>query len=629
MIDYNTPLSSMQSMVPIQANQYICGMNSPPLWPPSCPQAWIPQYGMSILDKRYEEMLEKTTRIAFEKERCKESAEYLDTDAYYKDIRLFSTDDLGRKIRGRPFMNASFIDAVGYISKDGGLGAVITLQLTTTGEQHVVVVKPEELGSVKLVDIIEGPGLIIAAKISKERKRDLLSSFIKRLLKRDSIITPRNTVQWCREGNRLFYVDGLKSTLIDADSIKARVIWNTDNWSNYGDKLETLVRMMTIFKEPSYAALVIMSCAGGFLKSILLPLGWKPEAALCFCGNGVNVMSVLECFVSFWENMAPKIVKADQNEKKFRTAVIDTGDELMLVDCGHELIASSYLENQRKSNIQFTAKWGEGGYECFPIFISNDLYDICRMEDYMIPIIIEDSSIQWEVWKDYSTQKAGLAELILLLKNYIEASSESIQKRVIDIMTQRYAAAHNEQSKYPGVKAVYQTIKEILLSMIQYHAIKNQWSDLFLAACEQAIDLIELYADIPTEEFIEERFLACMDLLVDSRTFIFADMKANLNSYVGRPVIFCKDDYLYMEIIDFKEIVLKEMGISDKNITKVLSVLKDADYVCTYRRAKDFYVDVTIGSSHKRKSMIRFDRRKFQKTGEADIMMRGEYVSEE
>lgn len=58
-------------------------------------------------------------------------------------------------------------------------------------------------------------------------------------------------------------------------------------------------------------------------------------------------------------------------------------------------------------------------------------------------------------------------------------------------------------------------------------------------------------------------------------------------------------------------------------------MLQEAEYLCTYRGGKDFYVDVTIGSSRKRRSMIRFNYKKFQRMGEADIVMRGEHINEE
>lgn len=368
-------------MVPFASNNFQPPSSVGPMFPVE----------RSLLDVNQKEVMEALKGMVAKALRTidTESAEYLGVDLYYRETLLFTANDYGKKLRGRPFMNACIIQVTGYVSNNGEVGAIIKLQVTGISKIREVVIKPDLWGSTKLVDTIQSFGVQIIAKISKERKRDLLSGYIRSMMDEESMIIPKELVQWYKEGDKLLYADGRRCTMVDSGDIKAKMFCEFSEETDFNGKLELLVRALTIFKEPEYGALVFMSCVGGFMKSILLRSNWKPEAMICFCGSKIEIMSVIECFVSFWDSMPPRIITATQSEKKFKEAVINTGDELIIVDCGHEVVSAPYQESQRKANIQFAANWAERGCRCFPVAISNDLYDVCNMGDLVIPIVID------------------------------------------------------------------------------------------------------------------------------------------------------------------------------------------------------------------------------------------------
>lgn len=550
-----------------------------------------------------------------------ESIEYLDIDSYHRDTRLITGDDRGEKIRGRLFMNARVVKVNGYMDDNKEIGAIIKLQLSGSDKEIEVIIEPCLWGSTKLVDTIEGFGIRIVAKISKERKRDLLSGYIKSLMKEDLIITPMHNTKWAIKENRLFYVDGERYEAVDSENVRKRII-QKHNHETALSNMETLKKSLKIFKEPEYAALILLSCVGGFMKSILLRSGWTPEAALCLCGDKVEIFSVIECFTSYWENMEPRIISAAQPEKRFKEEIINTGDELILIDCGHEIVSSSYKENQRKANIQFATEWGNRDCRCFPVLMSNDVFDVYNLSENIIPIVIEEKDIQWDEWQKYGNQKNSICSFIRLIRDYIESAGESVQKRIAEVIAIEYAAAHGK-SVYPGLKAVYLAIQDTISRMAEYWNLPEQLTAVLTLTNGRAVELLELYSDIPAKEFISEQFVACMDVLVERGDIRFIDISLCSDIAKTNAGIFYDHKFLYMDMEVFKTLVLKEMAISSKNASKVLGMLKEEEYVNPYRNGKDFCVDVSLGKCLKRKSMLRFWRDKFKNTFKPDIVMRG------
>ncbi len=635
MSDYNLKPRKTQSFIAKHLNlqpyqesltPFDITLNSCSFQPPSSVGPMFP-VERSLLDVNQKEVMAALKGMVAKALRTmdNESAEYLGVDLYYRETLLFTANDYGKKLRGRPFMNACIIQVTGYVSNDGEVGAIIKLQVTGMNKIREVVIEPALWGSTKLVDKIQCFGVQIIAKISKERKRDLLAGYIRSLMDEESMINPKEVVQWYKEGDKLLYADGRNCTLVDSGDIKTKKLCGFGDERDFNGKLELLVRALTIFKEPEYGALVFMSCVGGFMKSILLRSSWKPETMLCFCGSKIEIMSVIECFVSFWDSVPPRIITALQSEKKFKEAVINTGDELIIVDCGHEVVSAPYQESQRKANIQFAANWAERSCRCFPVAISNDLFDVCSIGDIVIPIVIEKANIQWDVWQGFSNRKDAVSALIYLLRRYIESAGESVQQRIAEVIAEEYAKAQ-ETSNYPGLKAVYRAINDTLVRMIEYWNLGHQWSELLMLACEKAVELLELYSNDPAEEFISGQFVCCMEALADRGEFAFFETTANFADESLGANVYYDECFLYMEMVVFKNVVLKEMCISNKNASKVLGILKKSEHVCPYQRGKDFCVDVIIGRCTKRRSMLRFVREKFGKLGQVDIVMKGRAI---
>lgn len=567
------------------------------------------------------------TKMELEKlknQKGRDKVEHLITNKISGFTNLVSINSLGRTTSYVPFMNAIIEKVCGYYCDNGELGAWVIIVPRNTKQRISIVISAEDLSCDNLVNKIQIPKACIVASCSKSKAARLLQSFIKNEMDPNDLLFPKKAVGWHLEGNTLLYIDGHNRRPIDSNEIINKCLLRYDRKLIQPDiVISEVYNLLQVFKVPSYGALLLMFCIGGFMKSIILRNDWCPDIAVCFCGNGINIKQIIGSFISIWEDHSYLLVNTATSEKDFEKVVTNESDELLIVDCEEELLQNQYREKQRKANVQLAAKWNFHNKKYFPLLISNKAFDICQMEN-IIPIILEKDDIQWDIWEQVKRKPFMLANFINLIRHYIEEKGPLVFEQVSTEVDKQYALLQAQGAERAELEAIFHTIASIMDDAIRWWKVDESASGTFSALCNEAIKLLK--TSIPHQEFIMEKFIETMKNLADNNTVFFYN---RTNEYPAS----CKDkkfllyydqEYIYISIDSFKNVVLKNMQESEKNYLHILSALEQVGILYCYSQSKDFCVDVSIKSLDKRKSMLRFKREEFNTFGELDIVQRGE-----
>lgn len=206
----------------------------------------------------------------------------------------------------------------------------------------------------------------------------------------------------------------------------------------------------------------------------------------------------------------------------------------------------------------------------------------------------------------------------------MEEKGPLILEQIGSEIDKQYALLQAQGAELAELKAIFRTIASIMEDAIRWRKVDESASGTFSALCNEAIELLK--TNIPHQEFIMEEFIGTMQNLADNHTFLFWD---RANEYPApckdeRFLLYYDQEYIYMSIDSFKEVVLKSMQEAEKNSIQILSALEQVGILTRYYKSKDFCVDVSIKSLYKRKSMLRLKREEFNTIGELDIVQRGE-----
>lgn len=557
-------------------------------------------------------------------QKSRDRVEYLLTNKISGCTNLVTINSQGQATSYVPFMNAIIEKVWGYYCDNGELGAWVIIVPRNTKERTAVLISAKDLSCSALVNKIQIPKACIVSNCSKSRAARLLLSFIKNEMDPNNLLLPKKTVGWHLEGNTLLYVDGHNRRPIDSNEIiKRRLLGYNEELTQPDIIISEVYNLLQVFKTPSYGALLLMFCIGGFMKSIILRNDWCPDMAVCFCGNGINIRHIIGSFISIWEDHPYLLVNSATSEKDFEEAAAKENDELLIIDCEEELLQNQYREKQRKANIQLAAKWSLHNRKCFPLLISNKAFDICRMEN-LIPIILENEDIKWDIWEQVKKKPFTLTNFINLIRRYAEEKGPLILEQIGSEIDKQYALLQAQGEELAELKAIFRTIASIMEDAIRWRKVDESSSNAFSALCNEAIELLK--TSIPHQEFIMEEFIGTMQNLADNHIFLFWN-RANESPAPckdERFLLYYDQEYIYMSIDSFKKVVLKSMQEAEKNSIQILSALEQVGILSRYYKSKDFCVDVSIKSLYKRKSMLRFKREEFNTIGELDIVQRGE-----
>ena len=592
---------------------------------PYANQGYDPTY--SVLQTEYQNALIALaqTRAALEEiknQKVRDRVEYLISNKISGCTNLVSLNSQGQATSYVPFMNAIIEKVWGYYSDNGELGALVIIVPRNTKERTYLVIPAKDLSSTTLVNKIQIPKAGIVANCSKSRAARLLLSLIKNEMNPDDLLLPKGSAGWYLEKNMLQYIDGHNMRPIDSNEIAAKCLLRYNGELTPPDAvINEVFNLLQVFKTPSYGALLLMFCIGGFMKSIILRNDWCPDMTVCFCGNGINIKHIIDSFISIWADRTYLLVNTATSEKNFEEAATKQSDELLIVDCEEELLQNQYREKQRKANIQMAAKWSIHNKKCFPLLISNKAIDICRM-DNLIPIILEKEDIQWDIWEQVKKKPFILANFLNLIRCYAEEIGPLILEQISVEIDKQYAVLQSQGTESAELIAIFRTIALIMQDSIRWQKVDEAVIRTFSAICNEAIELHK--TSTPHQEFIMEEFIGTMKNLAENHTFLFwnRDNEYPASCKNERFLLYYDQDYIYMSIDSFKNVVLKSMQEAKKNSIRILSALEEVGILSRYK-SKDFCVDVSIKGLCKRKSMLRFKRKEFNTIGELDIVQRG------
>lgn len=572
------------------------------------------QYIMNITHQLEEE----------KRKRSSEKIEALSESVLNKSLMLNKGDEQGTLVSSISFMSAIFKTIKGFYNQTGGLGVYIEIESQDSAQSTDVVISSDQLRSDDLVDCCLVPGTRYLVKCSKQHRASLLRSYIMSKIKTEEVEKMRCYVKWYSVGNHLTYADGYRKRPFDDVEMEKKKLLVRDGVLNNPDAiLKGVNELLSVFTERAYGALLLMTCVGGFIKSILLRSSWCPRAAIGFCGSRTDIRAIVDEYFVMGESWKSEAISAKSSERDFLQQAEAETDEVFLVDCGEMLVHSTYRERLRIANIQLAVQWGTVKKRKFPLLISQHPVDVCQM-DNIIPFVIEPEDICWEVWERVQRQPYLLGDFINLLRFYIESSGFSFQEQTDREINHQYAIAQRKGYEQPELIAVYETLASLLCSVVQSKCIDAEAQKVFENHCLNAVELLK--NAVTPQELIKGEFMETVYELIENDKLLVCDISKELQEepQEGR-CLFYDEQYLYFSMKTFKEVVLINMNEHKKNAHKILSCLVQNGIVIAYQDGRDFCVDVMVkwGGRKSRKSVIRFSREVFCSTKRGDLINRG------